>query len=75
MKTKIYKSAPVQHTRIQLTGKDIIRLLVAANKIKATKETTVTIDIPSGGDYSGMTLDIDKDCPITVSSKSYDRRR
>lgn len=74
MKTKITKET-VQHTRIQLTGNDIKRLLKAQNKVKITKETNVTITIPTGGDYSGMTLEIDRDCPITVSSKSYDRKK
>lgn len=29
-------------------------------------DTRITIDIPSGGDYSGMKLDIDRDVPVVV---------
>jgi hypothetical protein len=67
------KTETVQHTRIQLTGRDIMNMLAAANRIKITKETKVFFTVPTGGDYSGITLEIDKDNPITVSSKSYDR--
>jgi len=70
---KTIKKETVRHTRIVLTGKDIIRMLKATNKVKITKETCVFINIPTGGDYSGMRLDIDNECPIIVSSISYDR--
>lgn len=69
------KKEIILHIRIQLTGKDIMRLLAAANKIKITKDTRVFINIPTGDDYSGMELDIDKEVPIIVSSKSYDLKR
>jgi hypothetical protein len=74
MITKV-KRTTVLHTRIILTGKDILRLLSASNRVKITKETEVFINIPTGGDYSGMRLDIDKECPIIVSSKFYDKKR
>jgi len=65
----------IQHTRIQLTGKDIIRLLVAAKRIKATKETVVNFHVPTGGDWSGSIIEIDSEHPIIVSAKSYDRKK
>lgn len=70
IKTKIES---VKHTRIQLTGKDILRLV--SHKVKINKETKVLFTIPTGGDYSGMTLDLLEDPTnlfITVTSKSYD---
>ena len=62
----------VKYTRTTLTGRDIMRMLAASGKLKITKETRVFINIPTGGDYSGMQLDIDNECPIIVTSKSYD---
>jgi len=67
------KTETVQHTRIQITGRDILRLV--SGKVKVTKETRVFFSVPGGGDYSGMDIEIDIDNPITVSSKSYDNRR
>lgn len=71
------KTQTVQHTRTTLTGKDILRLVRATGRVKVIKETTVTLTVPTGGDYSGMTLDLcEKDAPaIVVSGKSYDRKR
>lgn len=73
MKIRITRDV-VQYTRIQLTGKDILKLLKRTNKVRITKETQVLFTVPTGGDYSGMTLDLtESDAPtITVSSKSYD---
>lgn len=72
------KTQTVEHTRIQITGKDILNMLAAANKVKITKETHVLFTVPSGGDYSGTTLDLtdpeNKNLVITVTSKSYDLR-
>lgn len=66
------KTECVQHTRTTLTGRDIMRMLSASNKLKITKDTRVFINVPTGGDFSGVQLDIDNECPIVVTSKSYD---
>jgi len=73
MRTKT-KTEYVQHTRTTLTGKDILRLLKGSHRVKINKETKVLFTIPTGGDYSGMTLDLcELDAPaIVVTSKSYD---
>ena len=73
MKTHKTKET-VQYTRTTLTGRDIMRMLKASNRLKITRETRVFVNIPTGGDYSGMQLDIDNECPIVVTSKSYDNR-
>ena len=48
-------------------------VLTKTGKIKASKETLVTFTVPGGGDWSNTTIKIDKEHPITISSKSYDR--
>ncbi len=58
-------------TRMQLSGRDIIRLVVAVRKnFKATKDTRVLFHVPGGGDWSNTTIEIDRECPITVTSGS-----
>ena len=68
------KTECIQHTRTTLTGKDILRLV--HHRVKVNKDTKVLFTVPSGGDYSGMTLDLveDKELVIVVTSKSYDLR-
>ena len=55
-------------TRVHLTGKDIVQLLVDASEIEpgGFEKLTVTFNVPTGGDYSGMTLDMLQDCDLTV---------
>jgi hypothetical protein len=69
---KYKRKETVEHTRIVLTGNDIIRLLKQAGIVKILKDTKVIFNVPTGGDYSGVALEIDKECPIVVSGKSYD---
>lgn len=59
---------------IQLTGQDIINLLAKSNKriakqVKNAQKIDVTFDVPTGGDYSGITLDIEENHPIFVEIK------
>lgn len=68
------KTETIQHIRITLTGRDIMQMCAASGRVKITKGTRVFINIPTGGDYSGVQLDIDKECPIIVTSKSYDKK-
>lgn len=59
--------------RREITGRRIIELL-RANGTPMPYNARVYVRVPRGGDYSGMELDIDKEIPITVSTKPYDRK-
>lgn len=53
---------------LQVTNTDLIAALNRANPdLKIPDGARVYVSIPGGGDYSSMNLDIDGDCPITVS--------
>jgi hypothetical protein len=58
----------IRHTTLTLTGQDIIDLLDRAGLLEPNNHIRVQFSVPSGGDYSGMTLEIDKSTPITVIS-------
>lgn len=64
----------VRHTRTVLTGRDILRMCRALKLVHVTKDTQVLFTVPGGADWSGMTIEIDKDNPIVVTSKHYDTR-
>lgn len=52
-----------------LNSDAIIELLNKRVKLsKGETPTEVIIRIPSGGDYSGMNLEIDDDCPVIVKT-------
>lgn len=48
-----------------------LKIVLDGNRLKKAlglpDSATVTFTVPNGGDYSGRTLDVDKDSPITVS--------
>lgn len=67
------KTERVTQWRMQLTGRDIVRLLKKQG-YHFPKDTQVMVTVPRGGDYSGQTLEIDKEMPITVSAKTYDKK-
>ncbi len=50
---------------IELSGADIINLLNEAG-VAAPKNAVVEFDVPGGGDWSNMSVDIDQDNPVTV---------
>lgn len=55
---------------ITLTGCDIISLLrnvMDSSQPMPSTSATVTFRVPSGGDYSGMNIGVDVDCPITIA--------
>lgn len=55
-------------TTIKLTKEDILELLKASAIIKtASTFINVRFDVPTGGDYSGMSVEIDKDNPVVVT--------
>jgi hypothetical protein len=54
---------------VKLTGEDI-RVILSKQGYTIPELATVTVMVPGGGDYSGMTLDIDDDCPVVVSWKT-----
>ena len=58
MKHDIKTVTRIEHI-VQVTGKDIIDWL--SKREGAAKNASITIRIPSGGDYSGMTLEL-MDC-------------
>lgn len=53
--------------RVELTGNDILKLMASTIKLPTgavLKSATVKIEIPSGGDYSNMDLEIDSKTPV-----------
>jgi len=55
---------------ITLTGQDIIDLLRLSGKLEAPYDfiaTSAQFQVPRGGDYSGMQLDVDNASPIIVT--------
>jgi hypothetical protein len=50
----------------RLSGDDILELLVEAGEIDAAQASSVRFAVPSGGDYSGMELEIDDNAPVLV---------
>lgn len=45
---------------------DHIRALLSKSGIHIPDGVTVQFTVPRGGDYSGMTLDIDEENPLTI---------
>jgi len=67
MKTKVKTKTEIKDKNIiTLTKEDIIEFLRMKQK-NVPDNAEVSFDVPSGGDYSGVTLDIDSDNPITVT--------
>ena len=58
------RTSTVTHT-VQLTGAQILRMLGVAKELRSS--ATVQFAVPSGGDYSGMTLDVDANNCVTVT--------
>lgn len=57
----IKKTTTDVHNRIVLTRDDITRAF------KFPSHADVRINVPGGGDWSGMSLDVDNECPVVVS--------
>jgi hypothetical protein len=55
-------------TKITITGKDILELLKAKypEHFRLSTKSKVTFQVPGGGDYSNMELDIDSENPIHI---------
>jgi hypothetical protein len=53
---------------VELTVDDVREFLLSRPGLPLGPETTIEVyvRVPSGGDHSGMNLDIDKDCPVVV---------
>lgn len=55
-------------SQIELTGKDIVEILSSKGFLpKLTKDYRVYINVPTGGDYSGMELEIDEMTPLIIT--------
>jgi len=54
---------------VTISGVEILDML-RERGMKIPPMAQVTFDVPSGGDYSGMTIDINVDNPVTVSWKT-----
>lgn len=59
---------------ISLIGEDIRRLLVQAGEIDSAATAVVEFKVPSGGDYSGMALDVDDNSPVLVRVETEETR-
>jgi hypothetical protein len=58
-------SHTITRTELQLSREDIINLLRKAG-YTAPASANVTFTVPRGGDYSGTTVDVDSDHPVTI---------
>jgi hypothetical protein len=72
MKHEVTKTiTTTQKGKIELTGDDIIALFWTSEALDTPlvpKEAVVSVQVPRGGDYSGMTLIIgENDVVLTVS--------
>lgn len=59
-------------TTYKLTEKDLLEMLIDTGKIDKRDSVKIYFQVPGGGDYSNMALDIDEHSPIilTVTSQS-----
>ena len=53
--------------RIKLSGEDIIALLKAGGNIPRRAQCEAAFEVPGGGDWSHMSIEIDEDNAVTVS--------
>lgn len=60
------KTTTKKTARAELDRKTLVKIIRAAGGGRVPKDAEVTITVPSGGDYSGMTLPID-DCNLVVT--------
>lgn len=57
---------------IEITKSDILSYLMDIKKISNEKEIkSIYVEVPSGGDYSGCSLDFDE-CPLYVKIETND---
>lgn len=67
---KTVKTTTETTIETELTGEDIINLLKSdedyADCFEKDGKFSIIVKVPSGGDYSGMSLDIGRDVNITV---------
>lgn len=47
-------------TNYELTSEDLVKIL------QLPEDSTVKFTVPRGGDYSGMSLEISRDFPLTI---------
>lgn len=53
---------------IVLTGRQIADMVLLMHGIPpGGRDVRVTFDVPCGGDYSGLTLDVSTQSPITIT--------
>lgn len=64
---KLKKSGKITHT-ITLSGKDILEMLPELGTDYAPgNDATITFKVPTGGDYSGTSVNFEDDERITVT--------
>ena len=70
VKTKIIE-------KIELNGFDILNMLprYRDDDISSIEDYTVKFVVPSGGDYSGMTLNVDDDSPVILTITSIKKEK
>lgn len=56
-----------KEVEIKLTGNDIIKALVDANYINMPKNATCEFQVPGGGDYSNMMVNVDNHSRVIVT--------
>jgi hypothetical protein len=57
-------------TTYQLTEKDLLEMLIDTGKIDRRDSVKIYFQVPGGGDYSNMTLNIDEGSPIVLTVKN-----
>ena len=62
---------------IELTDEDIIDLLKSKNVIpqdQELKNLKIYFEVPTGGDYSGTDIEIDKSTPIKIEIETFQQK-
>lgn len=72
---KAVQTTKTEKVELILNGQDILDLIAKAAKkykknIDNKKSISISVTIPSGGDYSGQELDIDDSMPVKVVIES-----
>ena len=64
---KLIKTGRITHT-VKLTGEDITEMLANCGTDYTANDTaTVKFKVPSGGDHSGMSVDVTEENCVTVT--------
>lgn len=72
MKTLKDEAVTTYDKQVALNKSDLVDILVENGFLKGKEANGVIeiyVKVPSGGDYSNASLDIDDDCPLIIKTK------